>query len=88
MTQIGTGTTLVVRYFAAARAAAGVSEESVPGGRSLDHLTADLAGRHGDRLASVLKVASFLVDGVAWHDRQVPLPPGATVDVLPPFAGG
>jgi molybdopterin converting factor small subunit len=33
-------------------------------------------------------VASFLVDGVAWHDRETAMPAGATVDVLPPFAGG
>jgi molybdopterin converting factor small subunit len=80
--------TLVVRYFAAARAAAGVAEESVPGGRSLDELADDLARRHGERLARVLGVASFLVNGVACHDRQAPIPAGATVDVLPPFAGG
>jgi sulfur-carrier protein len=35
----------------------------------------------------VLKVASFLVDGVRADDDTV-LPPGAIVDVLPPFAGG
>jgi molybdopterin synthase sulfur carrier subunit len=36
----------------------------------------------------VLDRSSYLVDGVAWHDRAAPLPPAATVDVLPPFAGG
>jgi hypothetical protein len=51
-------------------------------------LVDELAGRHGDRLRDVLKVASFLVDGLAWHDRRAPLPASATVDVLPPFAGG
>jgi molybdopterin synthase sulfur carrier subunit len=79
---------VTVRYFAAARAAAGRSEEAVPGIRCLDELAEELAGRHGARLASVLTVASFLVDGVAWHDRRKPLPPGVTIDVLPPFAGG
>ncbi|MEV4754029.1 MoaD/ThiS family protein [Micromonospora sp. NPDC049559] len=79
---------LTVRYFAAARAAAGTSVESVSGDRSLDELTTDLGTRHGERLATVLKMASFLVDGVSWHDRQARLPDGATVDVLPPFAGG
>ncbi|HET8640567.1 MAG TPA: MoaD/ThiS family protein, partial [Pseudonocardiaceae bacterium] len=43
---------------------------------------------HGERMARVLAAASFLVDGVACHDRGAPLPAGATVDVLPPFAGG
>jgi sulfur-carrier protein len=55
---------------------------------SLDDLTQILADRHGERLAAVLKAASFLVDGLACHDRQAALAPGATVDVLPPFAGG
>ncbi|MFG1880814.1 MoaD/ThiS family protein [Micromonospora sp. NPDC049102] len=79
---------LTVRYFAGARAAAGRSEEVTPAGRSLDDLTAELAQRHGDRLAAVLRVASFLVNGVTCHDRRAPLPSGATIDVLPPFAGG
>jgi molybdopterin synthase sulfur carrier subunit len=79
---------LVVRYFAGARATAGVSEESVPAGLSLDDLLAELAARHGQPLARVLKASSFLVDGVACHDRLAALPAGATVDVLPPFAGG
>ncbi|MFI6129969.1 MoaD/ThiS family protein [Micromonospora sp. NPDC051141] len=79
---------LTVRYFAGARAAAGRAEETASAGRSLDELLDDLSVRHGDRLAVVLKAASFLVDGVACHDRQAPLPAGVTVDVLPPFAGG
>ncbi|GGO07260.1 MoaD/ThiS family protein [Micromonospora parathelypteridis] len=81
-------TPLTVRYFAGARAAAGHREEVMPAGRSLDDLTAELVRRHGDRLGAVLRVASFLVDGVTCHDRQAPLPAGATIDVLPPFAGG
>ncbi|MEH1012689.1 MoaD/ThiS family protein [Micromonospora sp. CPCC 206060] len=83
-----TGTTLTVRYFAGARAAAGVAEETVPAGPGLDELLRELAGRHGAGLAAVLRIASYLVDGVAWHDRGAPLPAGSTVDVLPPFAGG
>ncbi|MEU5780193.1 MoaD/ThiS family protein [Micromonospora lupini] len=79
---------LTVRYFAGARAAAGRAEEVTAAGRSLDDLTTELGQRHGDRLAAVLRVASFLVDGVACHDRRAPLPGGATIDVLPPFAGG
>jgi molybdopterin synthase sulfur carrier subunit len=78
---------LEVRYFAGARAAAGRSSETIAAG-SLDDLTAILAERHGERLAMVLKAASFLVNGLACHDRHAALPAGATVDVLPPFAGG
>jgi molybdopterin converting factor small subunit len=78
---------LEVRYFAGARAAAGTPAEKIAAA-SLDDLTAVLTERHGERLGVVLKAASFLVDGLACHDRQAALPPGATVDVLPPFAGG
>ena len=79
---------LTVRYFAGARAAAGVTEEPAPADLDLDALTDLIAGRHGERMAAVLKVASFLVDGLVCHDRTAALPAGATVDVLPPFAGG
>jgi molybdopterin converting factor small subunit len=79
---------LTVRYFAGARAATGgVSSERVSA-ESLDQLLGVLTERHGERLAVVLKAASFLVDGLACHDRQAGLPAGATIDVLPPFAGG
>jgi molybdopterin converting factor small subunit len=79
---------LTVRYFAGARAAAGVSQEAAPAGLGLDGLVDVLTDRHGERLSVVLKVASFLVDGVVCRDRAAALPAGATVDVLPPFAGG
>ena len=79
---------LTVRYFAGARAAAGgVSSEQIAAG-SLDELAQILTVRHGERLGLVMKSASFLVDGLTCHDRQAVLPAGATVDVLPPFAGG
>ena len=79
---------LTVRFFAGARAAAGgTSAERVSAG-SLDEVVGMLTERHGERLAMVLTSASFLVDGLACHDRQAALPDGATVDVLPPFAGG
>ena len=78
---------LTVRYFAGARAAAGCSVEALSAS-SLDELVQTLTDRHGERLAVVLKAASFLVDGLRCHDRQAPLPAMATIDVLPPFAGG
>ncbi|MEH1101016.1 MoaD/ThiS family protein [Micromonospora sp. CPCC 205561] len=79
---------LTVRYFAGARAAAGRAEETASAGRCLDEVVVELTRRHGERLAVVLKAASFLVDGLTCHDRKAPLPAGATIDVLPPFAGG
>ncbi|MDI1461715.1 MoaD/ThiS family protein [Catellatospora sp. KI3] len=79
---------ITVRFFAGARAAAGVPEGSYPAGLDLGQLIKELGADRGDGLARVLLSASFLVDGLAWHDRHAPIPAGATVDVLPPFAGG
>ncbi|MFI6076617.1 MoaD/ThiS family protein [Actinoplanes sp. NPDC051343] len=78
---------LTVRYFAGARAAAGVPAETTSAA-TLDELVHSLTDLHGERLGVVLKAASFLVDGLACHDRHAALPSEATVDVLPPFAGG
>jgi len=75
---------ITVRYFAGARAAAGVPEAQLAGGTSIAELAADAR----PELAKVLAAASFLVDGVAWRDRDAALPDGCTLDVLPPFAGG
>jgi sulfur-carrier protein len=77
-----------VRFFAGARAAAGGVSAEVVEAASLDSLCQLLTDRHGERLGVVLKAASFLVDGLACHDRFAKLPDDATVDVLPPFAGG
>jgi molybdopterin converting factor small subunit len=81
------GSVMTVRYFAAARAAAGVAEEHVAA-PTLAALRKELAAAHGERLARVLEMASFLVDGLAWHEPDAPLPVTCTIDVLPPFAGG
>jgi molybdopterin synthase sulfur carrier subunit len=79
-----------VRYFAGARAAAGVDTEKLqvtPGSTVRDVLDM-LGARHGERLARVLTAASFLVDGVAVRDKDAVLDDGVELDVLPPFAGG
>ncbi|MCF6388440.1 MoaD/ThiS family protein [Mycobacterium sp. MBM] len=80
---------VTIRYFAAARAAAGIETEtlSVPVGTTLDGLVTDLAAR-GPALAKVLARCSYLRDGVAVRDKTMALETRATVDVLPPFAGG
>ena len=81
---------VTVRYFAAARAAAGVEIETVtvPSGATVDILLKTVRGAHGDDLARVLDRCSFLLDEVAVRDRDATLHDGATLDVLPPFAGG
>jgi molybdopterin synthase sulfur carrier subunit len=79
---------LTVRYFAGARAAAhGLRSEQVAA-ETLTGLVSTLTDRHGERLAVVLKAASFLIDGLTSHNPEAALPADATVDVLPPFAGG
>jgi molybdopterin converting factor small subunit len=78
---------ITVRYFAGARAAAGVEEEKVRAA-TLDELVRVLSAAHGPDLEKVLGAASFLVNEVVCHDRESTLPAGASVDVLPPFAGG
>jgi sulfur-carrier protein len=81
---------VTVRYFAAARAAAGVEVETVtvPSGATVDILLKTVRGTHGDDLARVLDRCSFLLDEVAVRDRELSLHDGALLDVLPPFAGG
>ena len=78
---------ILVRYFAGARAAAGCPEEKVTA-PTLELVIAAISQRHGERLTTVLAASSFLVDGLACHDPTIALPAGATIDVLPPFAGG
>jgi sulfur-carrier protein len=90
MGMIGGLTVVTVRYFAAARAAAGLPSENIDIGESatvgdaLDAITA----RHSEDLSRVLAACSFLLDSVAVRDRATPLPRTAELDVLPPFAGG
>jgi molybdopterin converting factor small subunit len=78
---------VTVRFFAGARAAAGRTADQAAA-TTLEQLIAELGAAYGARLSAVLAASSYLVDGLAWHDRTARLPAGATVDVLPPFAGG
>ena len=80
---------VTVRYFAAARAAAGMEAETldVAPGTSVKDLVERLGAR-SPKLAAVLDRCSFLCDGMAVRNRAEPLRTNQTVDVLPPFAGG
>lgn len=80
---------VTVRFFAAARAAAGIETETLqlPSGTTVDGLVSELNARSPE-LAKVLLRCSFLHDGIAVRDRTRPLATNQTVDVLPPFAGG
>lgn len=78
-----------MRYFAAARAAAGSESEqlAVRAGATVGELVDTLGGRSPE-LARVLSRCSYLCDGIAVRDQAQPLQAGNTIDVLPPFAGG
>jgi sulfur-carrier protein len=84
-----------VRYWAAAREAAGVECEAVEGevlgAGSLAEVLSAVRLRHDERFGRILGSSSLLVDGVAvghLDPGAVTLDDGATVEVLPPFAGG
>jgi sulfur-carrier protein len=80
---------VTVRYFAAARAAAGFDDEIV--GVATGTTVGALVHRLGERnleLAKVLRRCSYLCDGIAVRDLGMTLGDAQTVDILPPFAGG
>ncbi|MGW1586756.1 MoaD/ThiS family protein [Streptomyces sp. NPDC002386] len=81
---------VTVRYWAAAKAAAGVGEEPYDAA-TLAEALATVAERHPGELTRVLRRCSFIVDGHPVGTRAhetVRLAEGGTVEVLPPFAGG
>ncbi len=85
---------VTIRYFAAARAAAGTPEETIPlvpsggTGPTVGDVLDAAVDRHGAQLQRVLQRCSYLLDEVAVHGRETPVTSGQAVDVLPPFAGG
>ncbi|MCV7418304.1 MoaD/ThiS family protein [Mycolicibacterium litorale] len=80
---------VTVRFFAAARAAAGTECETltVPAGTTVQGVIDELASRSTD-LSRVLARCSYLCDEVAVRDTGLALSNAQTLDVLPPFAGG
>ena len=83
---------VTIRYWAAAKDAAGVPEESVEAATLAGALNAAVASRKpGSRLPEVLARSSFLVDAAPVRraaGESFTLDDGAVIEVLPPFAGG
>jgi molybdopterin synthase sulfur carrier subunit len=89
---------VTLRYWAAAKEAAGLAEETI----TADTLAGALAAARGkagrdvgvpqnSRLRAVLARSSFLIDGLPVGVRApetVILADAAVIEVLPPFAGG
>ncbi len=89
MTDVTPSMTITVRYFAAARDAAGVDSGllHLKSGATLEDAIRELCGQSG-KMLPVLQKCSFLCDGVAVRARTTVLRPHQILDVLPPFAGG
>ena len=88
---------MLVRYFAAARAAAGFEEEKfdLPEGSTVADLLRVVAAVDRPEppagtppLMRLLSRSSFLLNEVAVRDQATVLGADDVVDVLPPFAGG
>jgi molybdopterin synthase sulfur carrier subunit len=86
---------VTVRYWAAAKQAAGLAEEKVSADTLAEALAAASTARGPaqavDAFDAVLARSSFLVDGAPVGSRaldSVHLPEAAVIEVLPPFAGG
>jgi molybdopterin converting factor small subunit len=81
-----------MRYWAAAREAAGQAEQEVSADTLAAALDSVVAERAPDtRLRDVLTRSSFLLDGDQVRRTDHPytrLTDGSVVEVLPPFAGG
>lgn len=80
-----------IRYWAGARAAAGVAEDTVEATDCATALERVLALPRDDRaeFERAVSASSFLVDGVRRDRDQLSTIPGPVVlEVLPPFAGG
>jgi sulfur-carrier protein len=88
---------VTLRYWAAAKDAAGVAEDKVEAHTLAEALAGGLAaaadrpGDHAGRLRQVLARSSFLVDGqpagVRPHE-SIMVSADSEIEVLPPFAGG
>jgi molybdopterin converting factor small subunit len=85
---------ITVRYWASARAAAGVETDDLPvtGALTLTDVVRRAAALHpGTRLPGVLEACSVLVGDQpvkSLAPDAVLVRPGQTVEFLPPFAGG
>lgn len=90
---------VTLRYWAAAKDAAGIAEEKVDAQNLAAALEAGLAAVRGraladeraERLRLVMARSSFLVDGEPVGKRRpesLTLADDAVIEVLPPFAGG
>ncbi|MBO0832060.1 MAG: MoaD/ThiS family protein [Actinobacteria bacterium] len=83
--------TVTMRYWAAAKDAAGVHEQRVTADTLAEALAAACGPGDRSALRAVLARSSFLIDATPVGRRaaeSVELRDGNVIEVLPPFAGG
>jgi molybdopterin converting factor small subunit len=83
--------TVTMRYWAAARDAAGIAEQRLDADTLARALIQAADAEPAGRLRAVLTRSSFLIDGDPVGRRaaeSVALRDGNVIEVLPPFAGG
>jgi molybdopterin converting factor small subunit len=75
-----------VNFYAAARAASGVSESEIDGS-TLGEVIASASAKY-PKLSAILPGCSYLVNGVAESNNDVKISADDVIDILPRFAGG
>ncbi len=75
-----------VNFYAAARAASGVSESAIEGS-TLGEVIASASAKH-PKLIAILPGCSYLVNGAAESNNDLKVSAGDVIDILPRFAGG
>jgi sulfur-carrier protein len=83
--------TVTMRYWAAAKQAAGVAEELLTADTLAAAVAAAASADGRPRLKPILARSSFLIDGNPAGLRaaeSIELRDGSVIEVLPPFAGG
>ena len=80
---------ITIGYFAAAEDAAGTARERLhTSATNVGELARDVCERHGEPLASIVAVSSYLIGDETTRDPRASIAGVSEIDVLPPFAGG
>ncbi|MFN3340287.1 MAG: MoaD/ThiS family protein [Dietzia sp.] len=80
---------ITVGYYAAAEDAAGTARERLhTDATTVGELAREVCERHGEPLASIVTVSSFLIGEETTRDPNASIDGVSVIDVLPPFAGG
>ena len=76
----------IVNFYAAARAASGVSESQIDGA-TLGEVIASASTKY-PKLSAILPGCSYLVNGAAQSTNDMKISAADVIDILPRFAGG